>query len=301
MRIGRIVLGLAVAAAAAGWFLAAPQPLSEASVAGVRGDAGRGALAFAAAGCASCHMAPGATGDAKLVLSGGERFATAFGTFIAPNISPDPVAGIGGWTLAAFASAVQRVVSPEGQHYYPAFPYTAYARASLQDVADIQAYIATLPASPVQSLPHEVGFPFSIRAALGGWKLLFGGGGWVVDTNLTPTEARGRYLVEAMAHCAECHTPRNPLGGLDRTRWLAGAPDPSGPGRIPNITPGGLDWSADEIVEYLTTGFTPDYDTAGGRMALVVENTARLPEADRRAIAAYLGRVPPVADAAPAP
>jgi mono/diheme cytochrome c family protein len=297
MRIGRIILGLAVIGGVGGWFLAAPRPLSETDVAGVAGDAGRGALVFAAGGCASCHMAEGSKGGAQMVLSGGQRFATAFGTFIAPNISPDPAHGIGGWTLAQFASAVQRGVSPEGEHYYPAFPYSAYSKASLQDIADLKAYMDTLPPSPEPSPPHEVSFPFNIRASLGGWKLLFGGKGWVLDENLTPTEARGRYIVEALAHCGECHTPRNALGGLRREAWLAGAPNPSGRGRIPNITPGALTWSEDEIVEYLTTGFTPEYDSAGGHMAYVVENMSKLPESDRQAIAAYLKRVPPVKDA----
>lgn len=299
MRIGRIILGLVVAGAAGGWLLAAPRPLSEAAVAGVKGDAGRGALVFAAAGCGSCHMAPGATGEAQQVLSGGQRFVTAFGTFVAPNISPDPDHGIGGWTLAEFASAVQRGVSPGRSHYYPVFPYVAYAKATLQDVTDLKAYMDGLPASALPSLPHEVGFPFSIRASLGGWKLLFAGQGWAVAENLTPTEARGRYLAEALVHCGECHTPRNALGGLDRARWLGGAPNPSGQGTIPNITPGALTWTEDEIVDYLTTGFTPEYDSAGGHMALVVSNMAKLPEGDRQAIAAYLKRVPPVAPAGP--
>jgi mono/diheme cytochrome c family protein len=294
MRIGRIVLGLIVIGAAVGWFLTAPDPLSEAEVQGVTGDAARGAMVFAAAGCASCHMAPGAKGEAQQVLSGGQRFATAFGTFLAPNISPDPDHGIGGWTLAEFASAVQRGVSPEGQHYYPAFPYAAYGRATLQDVADLKAHIDTLPPSPEPSQPHELGFPFTIRATLGGWKFLFAGGDWAVPGNLTPTEARGRYIAEALAHCGECHTPRNALGGLDRARWLAGAPNPSGQGNIPNITPGKLTWSEAEILEYLTTGFTPEYDVVGGHMAHVVENMAKLPASDRQAVAAYLKRVPSV-------
>jgi mono/diheme cytochrome c family protein len=294
MRIGRIVLGLIGIGAVTGWFLTAPDPLSEAEVQGVTGDAARGALVFAAAGCASCHMAPGAKGEAQKVLSGGQRFATAFGTFVAPNISPDPDHGIGGWTLAAFASAVQRGVSPEGQHYYPAFPYAAYGRATLQDVADLKAHIDTLPPSPEPSQPHELGFPFNIRATLGGWKFLFAGGDWAVPGNLTPTEARGRYIAEALAHCGECHTPRNGLGGLDRARWLAGAPNPSGQGTIPNITPGRLTWSEAEILEYLTTGFTPEYDVVGGHMAHVVENMAKLPASDRQAVAAYLKRIPAV-------
>ena len=294
MRFGRIILGLVVIGGVAGWVLTAARPLPASATAGLSGDAARGEAVFHAAGCASCHFAPGASGEAQRVLSGGQRFATAFGTFIAPNISPDPDHGIGAWTLAEFASAVTRGVSPDGQHYYPAFPYAAYGRMTLQDVADLWAFWPSLPASATPSAPHEVAFPFNIRRSLGGWKLLFGRGDWAVAGNLTPTEGRGRYIAEALAHCGECHTPRNALGGLDRSRWLAGAPNPSGPGRVPNITPAALAWTEGEIVAYLTSGFTPEFDSAGGHMAHVVENMARLPESDRQAVAAYLKRVAPV-------
>lgn len=295
MRMLRWLVVAAALAAGLGWWLTRPVGLAEADFAGLAGDAVRGETVFHAAGCASCHAAPGATGEAKRVLAGGQRFPSPFGTFVAPNVSPDPEHGIGGWTLVQFASAVQRGVSPEGAHYYPAFPYTAYARASRQDIADLWAFWQTLPPSSAPSRPHEIGFPFNIRATLGGWKLLFAGGGWAVGGELTATEARGRYLAEALAHCGECHTPRNALGGLDRGRWLAGGPNPAGEGRIPNITPGGLTWSDDEVLTYLTDGQTPDYDYAGGHMALVVENLSKLPEEDRRALVAYLRKVPAVA------
>ena len=114
---------------------------------------------------------------------------------------------------------------------------------TLQDVADLHAFLQTLPADPTPSAAHELTFPFSIRAAVGLWKLLFLDPDWVVAGNLTPTADRGRYIAEALAHCGECHTPRNALGGLDKARWLAGAPNPSGDGRIPNITPAKLKWS----------------------------------------------------------
>ena len=117
---------------------------------------------------------------------------------------------------------------------------------------------------------------------------------------LTPEQERGRYLAEGLAHCGECHTPRNAAGGLLPKRWLAGAPNPDGKGQIPNITPAELTWSQADLVEYFTSGFTPDYDTAGGQMAHVVANLAKLPQADREAIAAYLQAVPPVADETPA-
>ncbi len=147
-------------------------------------------------------------------------------------------------------------------------------------MADLHAFLKTLPADATPSQPHGLGFPFNIRMSLGGWKLLFLTDEWALPGNLTPTEDRGRYIAEAMAHCGECHTPRNVLGGMDRSRWLAGGPDPSDPtgkAMIPNITPGKLTWTEAEIAYYLTTGFTPDFDSVGGHMAHVVENSAACP------------------------
>lgn len=276
------------------WAVTAPKSLAPEKTAGLLGDAAHGEQVFWAAGCASCHMADSAKGDDMLVLSGGQRFSSPFGTFLAPNISPDPEHGIGGWTLAEFATAVTKGVSPQGTHYYPAFPYSAYNKMKMQDIADLKVFMDNLPPSPKVSLAHEVGFPFNIRRSLGGWKFLFETTDWVMSGELPPQETRGRYLVEALAHCGECHTPRNALGGLQRGAWLAGATDPSGKGRIPNITPAALEWSQEDVVAYLTTGFTPDYDSVGGHMAHVVENMSRLPEGDRRAIATYLARVPAI-------
>ena len=292
MRILRWLLALGVIATAGLWVLARPNPLPQDAMAQITGDALRGETVFHAAGCASCHMAPGAEGEAELVLAGGQRFPSDFGTFIAPNISPDPAAGIGDWSALDLANALTRGVSPGGEHYYPALPYASYAKMTLQDVGDLHAFLMTLPADATPSQPHEISFPFSRRETLGIWKLLYLDSEWGVPGSLTPTAERGRYIAEALAHCAECHTPRTALGGMDRTRWLAGAPNPSGQGRIPNITPAALGWSAEEIVQYLTTGFTPEYDSVGGHMAHVVENMARLPDADRRAVAEYMLVVP---------
>lgn len=287
MRRALIILaGLAVIGAGAVLVITRAVPLPASAFDGITGDAENGAQVFTAAGCASCHTAP--ESDDKTVLAGGQRFASDFGTFIAPNISPHPDAGIGGWTLPEFASAVTRGVSPEGAHYYPAFPYTAYALMRDQDVADLWAYMQTLPQDATPSQTHEVGFPFNIRRALGGWKLLYFQPDWVMATGGDPVLERGRYLVEALAHCAECHTPRDALGGLDRARWMAGAPNPSGTGRIPALTPDALTWSAGDIAYYLETGFTPDYDSAGGHMVAVVENFAKLSKEDRDAVAAYV-------------
>ncbi len=294
MRVLRWLVVIGLIAAGSLWYLARPKPLGEAEVAGLTGDAAKGELVFWATGCASCHMADKAEGVAQLVLSGGQRFPSDFGTFVAPNISQDPEHGIGTWTLADLASAITRGVSPEGAHYYPALPYASYAKMELQDVADLYAFLKTLPADPTPSQPHELGFPFSIRDTVGVWKLLYVTDDWALPGNLTPTATRGRYIAEALAHCGECHTPRTGLGGMDTARWLGGAPNPSGDGRIPNITPTKLGWSAPDIVQYLTTGFTPEYDSVGGHMAHVVENMARLPESDRLAVAEYLLAVPSV-------
>ncbi|WGH78541.1 c-type cytochrome [Jannaschia ovalis] len=284
-------IGLAVIGA--GLWITRPDGLPDDAMAAFDGDAAAGERIFWAAGCASCHAAKDAEGEDRLILVGGQAFPSEFGTFRAPNVSMHPEHGIGLWSAEEFANAVQRGISPGGAHYYPAFPYTAYALAGPQDVADLWAFWQTLPAAETPSLPHDLGFPFSIRRAVGVWKALYTPQDWAVAVEGADAK-RGRYLSEALGHCAECHTPRDALGGLDRTRWLAGAPNPSGKGRIPNITPAALDWSEAEIAQYLADGFTPEFDSAGGHMVSVIKNLVRLPEGDRRAIAAYLKQVPPV-------
>lgn len=290
---------LLIALGAAGWFLTAPSPLSDDVTAGLTGDPAHGKAVFTAGGCASCHSAPGAEGEAKLILAGGRAFPSEFGTFYAPNISASEDAGIGAWTVQDLANAMLRGVSPAGQHYYPAFPYTSYTKAKPQDVADLRAYLETLPADSTPSRDHDVAFPFNIRRAVGVWKILYFRQDFVLQEVDSAELAQGRYLVEALGHCAECHTPRTALGGLNTSRWLGGAPNPSGQGRIPNITSGGLSWSEEEIAEYLSSGFTPDFDVVGGEMADVVANTSQLTDEDRMAIALYLKAVPPVTGGVP--
>lgn len=293
-RMIRSLIALAIVGAAIGWYMTAPVLRPTADLEKLVGDKTHGEVVFWAAGCASCHMTPGAKGADQLVLAGAELFPTAFGTFVAPNISTDPKAGIGGWTIAAFAHALHDGVRPDGSHEYPAMPYVAYARMEPQDLVDLKAFMDTLPASATPSQTPQVEFPFNIRRSLGMWKLLFGGTGYVLTGELPADVMRGRYLAEALAHCGECHTPRNALGGLDKSKWLAGGASADGKGKVPNITPGKLDWSADEVYTYLTTGQTPSFDFVGGAMAHVVDNMTHLPESDVRAIVAYLKAVPPV-------
>ena len=282
-RLVQASLLLAAIGGAIGLWVTRPENVDPTDFAGLTGQLARGEQVFHAAGCHSCHASE--TDETQKALVGGQAFPSDFGTFYAPNISSDPTYGIGAWSFLDFANALQKGVSPNGQHYYPAFPYTNYARMKPQDVVDLWAYLLLEPGSPTPSKSHDIGFPFNIRRGLGAWKHLYLTQDWVVDD---PASERGRYLVEALAHCGECHTPRNAIGGLDLSNWLQGAPNPSGKGTIPAITPSKLQWDAMDIAYYLEEGFTPDFDSAGGHMVSVVENMAKLPTEDRDAIAAYL-------------
>lgn len=298
--IGKLALSLVIIGAAGGllfWFLTGPSPLPQQTIVALpEGEAARGERIFWAGGCTSCHARPKAEGEAVLELAGGLPLETPFGTFVAPNISPHVRDGIGGWSVGDFANAMMRGVSPEGRHYYPAFPFTSYARMEPGDVADLFAFMKTLPEVEGRALGHELGFPFNIRRGLGLWKMLYLDPAPVVALADDAAEevARGRYLVEGPGHCGECHSPRDAIGGLRKDEWLAGAVAAEGDGIVPNITSGegGIGWSAGEIAYYLETGFTPDFDTAGGAMVAVQKNMARLPAEDREAIAAYLKAVP---------
>ncbi len=261
-------------------------------------DLAHGREVFFAGGCTSCHAPAGATGDARLILSGGAPLKSDFGTFHAPNISSHPEAGIGAWTLAEFGDAMTRGVGREGAHLYPSFPYGSYVRMTPEDINDLYGFMKTLPASDAVAPPHELGFPFNQRLVLGGWKFLFfTDAPRVVLADASDMVKRGQYLVEGPGHCGECHTPRNALGGFLSDQWLAGGPNPEGEGSIPNITPGSKSmgyWSEGDIVTYLESGFTPDYDSVGGSMVEVQKNMAELTAADREAIAAYLKAIPAV-------
>jgi len=279
------------------WVITLPTTLTADDLPDHVPDAVAGERVFWAGGCASCHATPvdgkRARGEAKLVLGGGMTLTSPYGTFHVPNISPH-ADGIGGWTTLDFVNAMQRGVSPHGRHYYPSFPYASYAKMRVEDVMDLKAFIDTLPAVAGTSPGHELGIPWNTRRGIGIWKRLYLDSDPVIDVT-DPDALRGRYLVEGPGHCGECHTTRDFLGGLVRSRWLAGAPNPEGRGRVPNITPGkdGIgDWSIADIAYYLETGFTPDFDTVGGPMVAVQENMAKLEAADREAIAAYLKAVP---------
>ncbi|WP_350334742.1 cytochrome c [Coralliovum pocilloporae] len=290
------VILLAIAGFAGFWFLTSPQRIDAASLPAHTPDLDNGRLMFDAGGCASCHAPKGAKGDDRLVLTGGHELKTPFGIFRVPNISSDPDHGIGKWTDEEFVTAMVKGVSPENKHYYPAFPFSSYQRMTLPDLLDLKAFMDTLPASDIQNADHDLPFPFSVRRGLGVWKLLFlDGKPFAPDPSQSDIVNRGAYLVSGPAHCGECHTPRNLIGGPIENRHLAGAPAAEGDGFIPNITPhktGIGSWSESDIVYSLESGFTPEFDSFGGSMVSVQENMARLPAEDRAAIAAYLKSVP---------
>lgn len=296
-KLTAFALTAAVIGGGAFWWLSAPTPLTSEELAGIDdGDAERGRTVFWASGCASCHAAPGATGEARLQLAGGVELATPFGTFVAPNISQHSRDGIGDWSATDLANAMQRGMSPGGAHYYPAFPYASYARMTVGDIADLHTFMETLPEVEGDAPPHQLGFPFNVRRGLGIWKWLYLDGASVTSLpDASDAVRRGQYLVEGPGHCGECHTPRNAIGGPDKGQWLAGAVAAEGQGNVPNITSGegGIgDWSETDIAALLESGFTPEFDSVGGSMASVVRNMAELPREDRDAIAAYLKAIP---------
>lgn len=291
-------LALAAAVAAIGgmalfWVFSAPRALPLATLEALAthdADMARGERVFWAAGCSGCHATPGldmtSALEDRLILTGGRRLDSPFGTFVAPNVSMDDDHGLGGWTLEEFAQATLAGISPLGRHYYPAFPYTSYNRMTPGDLADLWAFWQTLPADATPSAPHELRFPFTLRRAVGLWKQLNLTDDWATPTPPSAELQRGRYLVEALSHCAECHTPRDSTGALRFDAWMAGAPNPSGDGRIPAIP--AADWSAQAIASYLQSGLTPAFDVVGGSMSDVVVHMQQLPADDRAAIAAYL-------------
>jgi mono/diheme cytochrome c family protein len=300
----RIVLAVVLAGVAAFgvyvWLTATPSAVVVVTEAAYTPDLANGQTTFNVGGCSSCHAVPGQPD--RLKLGGGLALVSPFGTFYAPNISPDPVDGIGRWAEAQFVTAVTKGVSPSGTHYFPAFPYTTYAHARISDIRDLFAYLKTLAPVSGKVRDHDVPFPFNIRRNIGIWKWLFmDARPFMPDTARPAQWNRGAYLVNSLGHCAECHSPRNFLGGIVAAQRFAGGPDPDGKGFVPNITQKGIsDWNEKDIAYFLESGQTPDGDSAGGSMVSVIRNISQLSEADRNAIATYIKSLPPV-DGPPKP
>jgi mono/diheme cytochrome c family protein len=299
----------AIVGLAAVWILTLPAVVPAAALPGHTPNLANGETMFNIGGCASCHAVPNENPDKvdRKRLGGGLALKSPFGTFNVPNISPDPKDGIGSWSEANFVTALWKGTSEHGTNLYPAFPYTSYQNMRLNDVRDLFAYLKTLPAVQGKVRHHELAFPFNERRLLGVWKLLFlHGGPFVPDPSKSEQWNRGAYLVNGPGHCAECHSPRNSLGGIVESKRFAGGPTPDGSAWVPNITPIGLRggdtvWSEEDIASFLQDGMLPSGDFAGGAMAEVVRNTSLLSSQDRAAIAAYVVTLPPTQGPTPPP
>ena len=259
------------------------------------GASGRGEYLVRAGGCFSCHTAAGGR-----PLAGGRALATPFGTFYSPNITPDPDTGIGRWTDAQFLRALREGVRPDGANYFPVFPYPSFTGITDGDALAIKAYLFSVPPVRQQNRAHDIGFPFSWRFLQTGWKLLFFTPGpfQPVPERRTPYN-RGAYLATALAHCGECHTPRNILGAMRSSLRLAGTPDGPDGQLVPNITPdpgtGIGKWERGDVVELLKTGTTPEQSKVKGAMRETIQDGLKyLSDADLEAIADYLFAQPSI-------
>jgi mono/diheme cytochrome c family protein len=311
----RLAVAVAVLIAtglAAFWLLTEPATVPASALPAYAPNLANGKTMFNAGGCASCHAVPNKDPDKvdPTRLGGGLALPCPFGTFYVPNISPDPKDGIGDWSEADFVSAMWDGTAPGGYHLFPAFPYGSFRHMQLNDVRDLFAYLKTLPPVTGKVRGPDLAFPFSVRRLVGVWKLLFlRGGPFVPDAAQSAQWNRGAYLVNGPAHCAECHSPRDFLGGIIESERFAGGPTPDGKDWVPNITPVGLrqgdnakdPWSQADIASFLSDGMTPDGDFAGGAMSEVIRNTSQLGKDDRAAIAAYIASLPPRQGPAPPP
>jgi mono/diheme cytochrome c family protein len=258
-------------------------------------DAKRGEYLSKAAGCLGCHTEEKKDAPA---YAGGRALKTPFGTFYGPNITPHKEAGIGAWSEADFVRAVREGRRPDGANLFPAFPYPSFTKMSDADLRDLWAYLRSLPANATPSRPHELGLFFRWRFFITIWKwLFFTPGAFVADAAKSDVLNRGAYLVQALGHCGECHTPRNLFGGAKKDRFLAGAK--LGETAVPNITPTRLKKVSDsELKEVLQTGMTSDGDVLAESMGEVVRNTtSQLSVPDLDAMVAYLRSLPALPDA----
>ncbi|WP_099827108.1 c-type cytochrome [Oceaniglobus indicus] len=233
--------------------------------------------------CESCHTA--ADGEP---YAGGRAMATPFGTIYSVNITPDSETGIGTWSLEAFARSMREGVDREGGYLYPAFPYTHFTKMSDADIAAVHAYLRSIPAVRHEAPENDLPFPFNIRLLMAGWNLLF-----LDEGPLDPVDGQGedwnhgRYLVESVAHCGACHTPRNAVGAEQSDAALAGA-EIDGWYAPALAGDGARGWSAPQLATYLTTGFSRAHGAAAGPMGETVGNLSKVPPKDIAAIATYV-------------
>lgn len=256
----------------------------------------KGETLLRVAGCIACHTDPM---QQEALLAGGRAIKSPQGIFYSPNITPHPEHGIGGWTENDLARALMQGVSPEGHHYYPAFPYTSYTGMRRDDIRALKAYLDSVPPVDKQNRPHELRWYVS-RSAVWIWKkLFFQPREFMSRDDKSSAWNRGAYLVEAVSHCAECHSPRNNYGAIIEAMRLAGTSKGPEDEATPNITPhkqtGIGNWSGADLAYYLRTGADPDGDYAGGLMGEVIdEGLSHLSPEDTQAIVTYLQSLQPI-------
>ena len=264
--------------------------------ASAQGDAKRGEYLAKAGGCLGCHTE---AKEGAAFYAGGRALKTPFGTFFGPNITPHPQAGIGKWTEADFVRAMRHGRRPDGANYFPAFPYPSFTKITDSDLRDLWAYLRTLPKSSQASREHDLWFFFGWRSLVTVWKWFFFTPGPFMNVQVASEPVnRGAYLVQALGHCGECHTPRNFLGGPIRSRFLAGGKGPEGKD-VPNLTPAKLKkkWGDKDLADFLSSGITPDGDVPAEAMGEVIRNTTgQLTPPDLAAVIAFLRSLPPIAD-----
>jgi mono/diheme cytochrome c family protein len=248
----------------------------------------RGRELAAIGNCNNCHTVSGGRN-----FAGGLPVPTPFGTIFSSNITPDAETGIGRWSEVAFRRAMRSGVNREGQHLYPTFPYDHFTNVSDEDDRALYAFLMTRQPVRASARENQLSFPFNQRFAIAGWKLLFlRHGTYQPDSRRSAEWNRGAYLVEGLAHCGACHTPRNALGaernsaqfsGGDVDNWHAYALNDQSHAPVP--------WDADALFAYLRDGWHPDHGTARGPMAEVVSNLSAVPSSDVRAIAVYMADI----------
>jgi mono/diheme cytochrome c family protein len=308
-----MALGVLIVVAVAFWYLMSPGPLTFAGAETVRiadykgsnptgvpadlsraDPVSRGRYLTQAADCQACH-----TRDGGVPFAGGRAFRTQFGTLYSSNITPDPETGIGAWSAGDFLRAVHKGVRPDGTHLYPAFPYAAYTYLTDDDVQAIWTYLRSIRPAKSQIPANGLAFPFNQRWLMGIWSALFN-----PDRRFAPNVRRsaewnrGAYLAEGLAHCGECHTPRNGLQALDNRRKFRGAL--TGGWRAYNITSHQMtgigSWSDENLAEYLATGHSANHGTASGPMGEAIElSLSKLAPSDIRALVTYVRSIPPIA------
>ena len=258
----------------------------------------RGKYIFQLAGCNSCHTDRSTKHQS---LAGGVAIKTPFGTFFGPNITSDKTYGIGNWSDKDFVRAMRKGIAPDGSHYFPAFPYTSYTKMTVKDLMDLKAYIFSFPTQSRKNKTHQIKFPINIRALQFFWKkLYFSDGVFEQRKSHGKLWNRGSYLVNAITHCGECHTPRNIFGGIKSDWFLSGVRGSAGVQQTSNITPdlhtGIGKWSDTDLSDFLKFGLLPDGDTVGGNMAEVVENLSELRPLDLDSIILYLNSIPEISN-----